>query len=253
MRPWTKPAKGWLLRDLPDSPAGVPGGEHAVRDVPRDHAPGPDDRLRADLHAGAEDRPAADPHIGTDLDGPGELLPPAQVGVHRVRGGVELDRRAEQREVSDLHQAHVEDHAVEVEEDPLAQQDVRAVVAEERRLHPDRLPALAEEGREDAAAGLLVPFTGRIQVLAQVPGPFPGLDEFRGERVVQFSGQHLLLLSAHWTSRSLWIVNGPAAESLSRTSALPPTACRSLPSWAAQRSWHLQAEAPRPRRTSFPA
>src|SRR5215510_10167027 len=70
------PARVWLLRDLPDNPAGVPGGEHAVRDVPRDHAPGPDDRLRADLHAGAEDRPAAHPHIGTDLDGPGELLPP---------------------------------------------------------------------------------------------------------------------------------------------------------------------------------
>src|SRR5215471_5037479 len=222
MRPSTKLATLWLLRDLPDNPAGVPGGEHAVRDVPGDHAPSPDDRLRAELHAGADDRPAADPHIGTDLDGLGVLLLAAQFGVQRVRGGVDLDRRAEQREVSDLHHAHVEDHAVEVEEDPFAQQDVRAVVTEERRLHSDRLPAPAEERREDAAAGFLVPFTGRIQVLAQIPGPFPGPDEFRGERVVQFSGQHLLLLSAHWTSRSLWIVNAPAAESRSRTSALPP-------------------------------
>src|SRR6516164_3999001 len=104
MWPSIKPATGWLLRDLPDNPAGVPGGEHAVRDVPRDHAPAPDDRLRADLHAGADDRPAADPYIATDLDGLGELLLPAQVGVHRVRGCVDLDRRAKQREVSDLHQ-----------------------------------------------------------------------------------------------------------------------------------------------------
>src|SRR5262249_23275892 len=86
-----------------------------------------------------------------------------------------------------------------------------------------------EERREDAAAGFLVPFTGRIQVLAQIPGPFPGPDEFRGERVVQFSGQHLLLLSAHWTSRSLWIVNAPAAESRSRTSALPPAVSQRAP------------------------
>src|SRR5262245_22607298 len=151
MRPSTKPAEGWLLRDLPDNPAWVPGSEHAVRDVPRDHAPGPDDRLRADIPAGADDRPAAHPHIGTDLDGLGELLPPAQVGVHRVRGGVDLHRRAEQREVTDLDQAHVEDHTVEVEEDPLAQQDVRAVVAEEWWLHPDRLPALAEKLLQDRA------------------------------------------------------------------------------------------------------
>src|SRR5262249_32299506 len=83
------------------------------------------------------------------------------------------------------------------EEHPLAQQDVRAVVTEERRLHPDRLPASAEEGREDAAAGLLVPLTGRIQVLAQIPGPFPGLDKFRGERIVQFPGQHLVFFTSH--------------------------------------------------------
>ena len=35
---------------------------------------------------------------------------------------------------------------------------------------------LAEEGREDAAAVLLVPLTGGVQVLAQVSGTFPGLN-----------------------------------------------------------------------------
>ena len=49
------------------------------------------------------------------------------------------------------------------------------------------------------AAGLLVPLTGGIQVLAQVPGTVPGLDEFRVERVVQFPGQHLLFFGSHRT------------------------------------------------------
>ena len=58
-------------------------------------------------------------------------------GFDGMRGGVDLDGRTEQREVADAHRAHVEDDAVEVEEDALAEQDVRAVVAEEGRLHPD--------------------------------------------------------------------------------------------------------------------
>jgi len=62
-----------------------------------------------------------------------------------MRGRVDLDRRAEQGEIPDLHQAYVEDDAVEVEEDPFAQQDVRAVVTEEGRLNPNGLPALAEK------------------------------------------------------------------------------------------------------------
>ena len=79
----------------------------------------------------------------------GKLLLTAQFGVHRMRGGVDLDRRAEHREITDLHQAHVEDDTVEVEEDPFTQQDVRSVVAEERRLHPDGIPALAEKLLQD--------------------------------------------------------------------------------------------------------
>src|SRR5206468_2756105 len=50
---------------------------------------------------------------------------------------------------------------------------------------------------QDAAAGFLVPFTGGVQVLAQVPGTPSGPDQFRVERVVQFPRQHLVSFTEH--------------------------------------------------------
>src|SRR3712207_8745990 len=52
---------------------------------------------------------------------------------------VDLHRWTEEGVVPDPHAADVEHDAVEVEEHPLAELDVRAVVAEERRLHPHRM------------------------------------------------------------------------------------------------------------------
>src|SRR5207244_1820876 len=121
----------------------------------RHDAPGPDDRLRADLHARADDRTTADPNIRPDLDRFGELLLSTQFGVHRMSGRVDLHRRSELSTVADLHQAYVEDDAVEVEENSFPQQDVRAVVAEEWRLHPDRFPALADKLLQDGSAVIL--------------------------------------------------------------------------------------------------
>src|SRR5262245_37732861 len=60
-------------------------------------------------------------------------------------------------------------------------------------------------------------------------------------------------LSAHETSRSLWIVKAAAAESRSRTSALPPAASQSPLASAARRSWHLPVATRHTRRTSAPA
>ena len=74
----------------------------------------------------------------------------AQLGVHRMRGGVDLHGRAEQRVVADADLAHVEHDAVEVEEALAAEVDVRAVVAKERRLHPDIVAAGAEQLAQDA-------------------------------------------------------------------------------------------------------
>jgi hypothetical protein len=85
-----------------------------------------------------------------------------------VRRRVGLHSQTEKREVADRHPADVEHDAVEVEEDSLAQQDVGALVAEER-LHPDRAAPPAEQRGEDAAAGLAVGLAGGVSGPAQAP------------------------------------------------------------------------------------
>src|SRR6188474_2707350 len=133
-------------------PARVAGGQHALRDVPGDDAAGSDDGARADLHARQDDCASADPDVGPNLQRLARLLAPAQRRIERMCGRVELHRGADDREAADAYRAHVEHHAVEVEEHPLAELDVGAVVAEERGLHPDRIPAGAEERAEDPPA-----------------------------------------------------------------------------------------------------
>src|SRR5262249_14330409 len=166
-----------LLADLADDAAGVAGREDAFGDVSRHHAAGADDRPGADPDPRAEDRRAADPAIRADLDRLAGLPAAAELGVHRVRRGVDLHRRAEQGEVPDPDPADVEHHAVEVEEDPLAQQDVRAVVAEERRLHPDAVAPRAAQGHQDPPALLLVRLARGIESPAEVARPASRRDE----------------------------------------------------------------------------
>src|SRR5690606_27654202 len=105
-------------------------------DVASHHAPGADHAARADAHSGVHDRAAAYPYIRPYLHRLAELLSPARLRVERMHGRVDLHGRTEHRVLADAHRAYVEHDAVEVEEDPLAQLDVRAVVAVERRLHP---------------------------------------------------------------------------------------------------------------------
>src|SRR5436309_2059750 len=107
-----------LFGNVPDNPARITGCEDPIGDVSRDHAPGPDDRLRPDANAGTDDGSPAYPHVGANCDRLGELLLPPQLGIHRVRGGVDLDGRAKQGVVADADLADVEHDAVEVEEDP---------------------------------------------------------------------------------------------------------------------------------------
>src|SRR5262245_61565235 len=101
---------------LSDDLAGIAGREDFLGDVPRDHTPGTDDRLRADANAGAEDGSPADPHVRANLNRLGELLLPPQLRAHRMCGRVDLDRRTEEGEVADPHLTHIEHDAVEVEE-----------------------------------------------------------------------------------------------------------------------------------------
>lgn len=64
-----------------------------------------------------------------------------QGGIERVRRGIDLDGGGEERVVADLDLAHVQHDAVEIEEHSLAEQDIGAAIADERRLHPGRVSA----------------------------------------------------------------------------------------------------------------
>jgi hypothetical protein len=104
-----------------------------------------------------------------------------------VRGGVDLHRGTEQGEAADGDAADVEHHAVEVEEHALAQLDVVAVVAEERRLHPDAASAAGEQLEQDAAAFILRRVGAGVEGLAQITGPTPAGDKHGVHRIVELA------------------------------------------------------------------
>ena len=106
--------------------------------------------------------------------------------------GVNLHRRPEQGVVADADRADVQHHAVEVEEHPLAELDVRAVIAEERRLHPDGVAALSEQSPQDAPALVLLRLARGIEVLTEVARPLASSNQLGIKRVVHLAGQHLL-------------------------------------------------------------
>ena len=145
--------------------ANTPSGTSRVTTLPAPMTvPGPDPDARQD------ERRAADPYVRSDFDGLAVLLTSPQLGVHRVHGREDLHARPEERVVADPHVADVEHDAVEVEEHPLAELDVRPVVAEERRLHPDRVAASAEQLAQDGPARVGLAFARGVQGLAQVAG-----------------------------------------------------------------------------------
>lgn len=186
-----------LHRNLANHPARVAGGEDASRDVAGDDAAGADDGAIADRDAGADDRAAADPDVVPDSDRLGELLLASQLGVHRMRRRVDLHGRAEERAVADRNLADVEHDAVEIEEHTLAEMDVRTVVAEEWRLHPDAVATAAEELFKDATSLVLLRFARRIEVLAEVSSTIAHGDELGVERVVEFAGEHFFEFGGH--------------------------------------------------------
>src|SRR5262245_448397 len=137
-------AKARSLSDRADYPARVARGEYGVRDISRDDTAGADHGSRSDADAGENDRSATDPHVRPDLDGLPELFTAATLGVEWMQRCVDLHGRSEQREVADPDRTYIQNNAVEIEEDPLSEFDVRAVVTVEGRLHPHRVAPLGE-------------------------------------------------------------------------------------------------------------
>lgn len=70
--------------------------------------------------------------------------------VERMERRVDLHRRPEEGVIANSDTAHVQHNAIEVEEHPLAEFDIRPVIAEEGRLHPHGVANLAEQLAQNA-------------------------------------------------------------------------------------------------------
>lgn len=185
------------LRKLPDDFAGVSRREHFGWHVTGHHASGSDNRALADGDAWTNDRTAADPNIRSDCDWLCEFQPlTPDLRLNGMRCRIDLDRWTKQHVASNRDLHYIEHHTVEVEENFAAQADVRAVIAEERRLHPG-IGFGSEKLRQDPPAFLLLVFMGVIEPFAEIPAAlaFPG--KFRVERVVEFPGEHPVFFSSH--------------------------------------------------------
>src|SRR5215475_6895102 len=81
---------------------------------------------------------------------------------------VNLYRRTKEGEAADEDRTNVEYDTIEVEEHPLAQLDVRTVIAEERRLHPYGVSARTEQFAKDLPPFLLLRISRGIEGLAEI-------------------------------------------------------------------------------------
>src|SRR5262245_53016201 len=146
---------------------------------------------------------------------------------------IELDGWAKQCEASDQDATDVEHDAVEVEEHALAKLDVRSVVAEEGRLHPDGVAAGGKELAQDASALALLCFGRCVQRVAEVACAHAGGDEVCVERIVELPVEHFLALASH--KRLLYRIFVQAVRMLgSGVRALHQWACSavgSAPEW----------------------
>ena len=143
------------------------------------------------------DRAAAHPDVRSDVDRLAEFFAAPLLRVERVQRRVDLHRRSKQGEVADPHRTDVQDNAVEIEEHPLAELDIRTVVAIERRLHPHAVAALTEQVAQHAATFRLLRLARGVELLTEITRPGTRRQQLGIERVVHFARQHLLALSGH--------------------------------------------------------
>src|SRR5262245_3396960 len=135
-------------------PGGVSSDGLARADVPGHHAGSADHRAIADGDAGQNDGGPPDPDIVADPHWTAELEPGApRGGVARVIGGIDLHGRTDLGAVADCHLDDIKDDAIEVEEDAIAEADVEAVVAEERRADHGALADPSQALRQQGVLG----------------------------------------------------------------------------------------------------
>src|SRR5882757_4053332 len=132
-------ASGWLPIRLQGRltrprPGRISRHGRTGRNIPRDHAASADQRAVTDGDSGQDDGTAADPDVAADPDRAAEFQPGAPGrGVARVVGGIDLHRGPDLGAIADHDLDDVEDHAIEIEEHAVAEADIAAVVAAERR------------------------------------------------------------------------------------------------------------------------
>src|SRR5690606_18519470 len=193
-----------LVRQLPDHPTGITGCKYIRRNVAGYHAAGTDYATRANGDTWIDDGAAADPDVVLNPHRPGRFQPgSAYCCIQRMGGGIDLHCRANQHVVADLHLGTVQYHAIEVEEDGLAQVNVAAVVALEWRLDPDLAAAGTEQFSQQIAAFFQLLRPAVIECLEQFPRPPPLQYQLIVARVIELSPQHLVLFRRHKVS---WLV-----------------------------------------------
>src|SRR5690348_3831775 len=108
---------------------GIAGNRHSRGDVSRDDASGADDGAICDRYARQDDGAAANPDVTPDPHGSTEFeTAPSDVRISRVVGRVDMHARADLTAIADDDADDVEKHAVEIDEDIVAEPDVVPVI-----------------------------------------------------------------------------------------------------------------------------
>ena len=145
----------------------VPGG-----DVFGDDASRADHDIIADVDAGQDDRVSADPDVIADRNVDTILIGRISCGwMNRVTCRIDGDVGSNLTVVADHYFAHVDDRAVVVAEEILADFNVEAIVTVERRIDKGAL-RLAEQFLYDSADALEISAVHRVELLGETPGAF---------------------------------------------------------------------------------
>jgi hypothetical protein len=117
----------------------------------------------------------------------------ARFDIARMVGGINLHRGSDLGAVADRNIDDIQDDAVEIEEHLVAEADIVAVVAKERRTDNNALADIAEMLRQQGMT--LGNRRGQRRIVAHEPGRVRDRIrlQFRIARTIQFAGQHLLL------------------------------------------------------------
>src|SRR5450755_787162 len=182
-------------------PGRISGDGYACADVPRDHA--------------------ADSHRTPELDAAAPGL-----GIAGMVGGVDLRRRSDLRSIADGHFDDIQDDAIEVQENFIAETDVVAKVAEERRAdHGARADMTETLGQQRVA---LRHGQRQRRVVAHQPGFVRSLigGYFGIAGPIKFAREHLLLFGAGQPIAPSFGNALGAAASAARARALSSSICR---------------------------